>query len=286
MRILALALLAAIVVAQAVALPLADDDAQLQTSMFNAGDDEATLTQEVNEAINGVQTGLQSGTDLGESDAVGEAGTTDWGKKAKAEIEAMSKSELSEITNVGDDDQLTQQFKLDVERAQQATHQKVSMKPSETAVEKAANAALKDPKAAAALKADAEKAEMDISTFIPSAASLLQEAPDDGANDLGESDSVGLMSGSDADVAKMINEQISAQVNNQLGAISTNSGDADMLTKFEQDKAQAAEFLEAKAVAKKKAASSKAAAAVKAMLAEAQQHMDSSQELGESVDAQ
>ena len=178
------------------------------------------------------------------------------------------------------------QFKLDVERAQHATQQRVSMKPSETAVEQAANAALKDPKAAAALKAQAEKAEVDISTFIPSATSLLQEAPEDGADDLGESDSVGLMSGSDADVAKMINDQISAQVNNQLGGISTNSGDADMLTTFEQDKAQATEYLDAKAEAKKKAASAKAAAVVKAMLAEAQQHMDSSQELGESVDAQ
>jgi len=80
MRGLALALLAAIVVAQAVALPLTgpsqprrfqtsrvnppdaptpspDEGTQLQTSMFNAGDDETTLTQEVNEVSDGAHLG-------------------------------------------------------------------------------------------------------------------------------------------------------------------------------------------------------------------------------------
>jgi len=279
------AVLAAALVAQAVALPLEGGEAELPTTMFNAGDDEATLTQEVNAAIGRVQTGMSAGaeTNLGESAAVNEAGTTDWGKKAQAEIDAMSKSELSEIAPSDNDDELTQQFKMDIQNAQRASHKKVSMKPSETAVEQAAAAALKDPKAAASLRAEAEKAELDVSTFIPSATALLQEEPEDDA-DLGESAGVGLMSGSDSDVAKMINEQITAQVNNQLGAIPGDVGSTDMLTQFEQDKAQASEFLEAKDKAKKKAASDKAAAAVKAMLAEAQQHMKSSQELGEGGD--
>ena len=134
---------------------------------------------------------------------------------------------------------------------------------------------------------DAQQGNFDIMAMFPDIADVQLSShiyePEDDA-DLGESAGVGLMSGSDSDVAKMINEQITAQVNNQLGAIPGDVGSTDMLTQFEQDKAQASEFLEAKDKAKKKAASDKAAAAVKAMLAEAQQHMKSSQELGEGGD--
>merc|ERR1712159_441167 len=139
---------------------------------------------------------------------------------------------------------------------------------------------------------EAEKAELAMQESLPGVMSLLQEAPEDNADqDLGESDEeFSLMSGSDDDVAKQINDQISSQVANQLGSIDTGTGSEDVLEKFEKDKAQAAEFVEAKAAedAKKKKAK---AAAMKA-LAEAREAMEratmsaeesSEEDLGESA---
>merc|ERR1719305_729923 len=76
--------------------------------------------------------------------------------------------------------------------------------------------------------------------MIPSAMSLLQEGPEDGADDLGESE-FALMGGSD--VAKAINDQINGQVSNQLGQIPTDTGNVNVLQKFEQDQQQASEFV-------------------------------------------
>merc|ERR1711871_1846388 len=287
MRSLTLALVA-LAVANVMALPLAGDEAP--NAMFDDNDDDATVMAEMSKAIGRVQMGM-SPNDLGESATVDEAGETDWAKRAKNEIDSMSQSEMAMVPKIGDD-RLVDQFKADVANAKNAIKSPMKRAADKTEVEKEADAALADPKAAAELKAEGEKAELAMQESLPGAMSLLQEAPEDNADeDLGESDEeFSLMSGSDDDVAKQINDQISSQVANQLGSIDTETGSEDVLEKFEKDKAQAAEFVEAKAAedAKKKKAK---AAAMKA-LAEAREAMEratmsaeesSEEDLGESA---
>ena len=125
-------------------------------------------------------------------------------------------------------------------KAREGKPAKLKAKKSE--IEMAADKALADPAEHKALREAGEKAELDYNTMIPSAMSLLQEGPEDGADDLGESE-FALMGGSDNDVAKAINDQINGQVSNQLGQIPTDTGDVDVLQKFEQDQQQASEFV-------------------------------------------
>merc|ERR1719353_1044057 len=241
MRCLVLVLL----VAQAAALPLAGDEANAPIGMFSSDDDEATLTAELDKAIGRVQMGM-SANDLGDSASVeGSAGATDWGKKAANEIENMSKSEMAEIGSVAGisgDDKLLSQFKKDVEDAKAHQGKPAKLKAKKSEIEMAADKALADPAEHKALREAGEKAELDYNTMIPSATSLLQEGPEDGADDLGESE-FALMGGNDNDVAKAINEQINGQVSNQLGQIPTDTGSVDVLQKFEQDQQQASEFV-------------------------------------------
>merc|ERR1719238_2133789 len=243
MRCLVLVLL----VAQAAALPLAGDEADAPIGMFSSDDDEATLTAELDKAIGRVQMGM-SANDLGDSASVEDsAGATDWGKKAANEIENMSKSEMAEIGSVAGisgDDKLLSQFKKDVEDAKARQGKPAKLKAKKSEIEMAADKALADPAEHKALRAAGEKAELDYNTMIPSAMSLLQEGPEDGADDLGESE-FALMGGSDNDVAKAINDQINGQVSNQLGQIPTDTGNVDVLQKFEQDQQQASEFVKA-----------------------------------------
>merc|ERR1712159_626493 len=281
MRSLTLALVA-LAVANVMALPLAGDEAP--NAMFDDNDDDATLMAEMNKAIGRVQMGM-SPDDLGESATVDEAGETDWGKRAKNEIDSMSRSEMAMVPKIGDD-RLIDQFKADVANAKNAIKSPMKRQREKAEVEKEAAAALADPKAEAELKAEGEKAELAMQESLPGAMSLLQEAPEDNADeDLGESDEeFSLMSGSDDDVAK--------QINDQLSSIDTETGSEDVLEKFEKDKAQASQFVEAKAAedAKKKKAK---AAALKA-LAEAREAMEratmsaeesSEEDLGESAGA-
>merc|ERR1711871_1798866 len=281
MRSLTLALVA-LAVANVMALPLAGDEAP--NAMFDDNDDDATVMAEMSKAIGRVQMGM-SPNDLGESATVDEAGETDWAKRAKNEIDSMSQSEMAMVPKIGDD-RLVDQFKADVANAKNAIKSPMKRAADKTEVEKEADAALADPKAAG------EKAELAMQESLPGAMSLLQEAPEDNADeDLGESDEeFSLMSGSDDDVAKQINDQISSQVANQLGSIDTETGSEDVLEKFEKDKAQASQFVEAKAAedAKKKKAK---AAALKA-LAEARDATEratmsaeesSEEDLGESA---
>lgn len=241
------ALLCALLVCQALALPLAGDElGEPQTMMFDAGDDEATLTAELNKAIGHVQMGMDP-KDLGDSaDVEDDATSTDWGKKAANEIDNMSKSEMAEIGNAAGltgNDKLIAQFKSDVQAAKARAAKPAKMKAKKSDIEMAADKALLDPAERKKLKAEGEKAEMDYSTMIPSAMSLLQEDPsDDFSEDLGEG-GMALMSGDDTDVAKAINDQINGQVSNQLGKIPTESGDVNVLEQFEQDQQQASEFL-------------------------------------------
>lgn len=234
-----------LLVAQAAALPLAGDEADAPIGMFSSDDDEATLTAELDKAIGRVQMGM-SANDLGDSASVEDsAGATDWGKKAANEIENMSKSEMAEIGSVAGisgDDKLLSQFKKDVEDAKARQGKPAKLKAKKSEIEMAADKALADPAEHKALRAAGEKAELDYNTMIPSAMSLLQEGPEDGADDLGESE-FALMGGSDNDVAKAINDQINGQVSNQLGQIPTDTGNVDVLQKFEQDQQQASEFV-------------------------------------------
>jgi hypothetical protein len=182
------------------------------------------------------------------------------------------------------------QFQKDVADAKARNSAPAKMKSKQSDIEMAADKALADPAERKALKAAGEKAEIDYDTMLPSAMSLLQEGPEDEADDLGESD-VALMGGDDSDVARAINEQINGQVSNQLGQIPTESGDVNVLEQFEQDQQSASAFLMAKQA--KQANSDKAAKAKKAM-EEAQVAMKASAaamanmrtELGEGADTQ
>jgi len=182
-------------------------------------------------------------SDLGDSASVED---TDWGKKAANEIDNMSKSEMAEIGSVAGlsgDDKLMQKFQDDVQQAKKrAGHATKATKPQKTKIEMEADEALADPQTAQKLKEEGEKAELDYQAMVPGAMSLLQEGPEDGADDLGES-SLALMGGNDNDVAKMINQQINSQVSNQLGSIPAESGDVNVLQQFEQDKQTAEEFV-------------------------------------------
>ena len=187
------------------------------------------------------------------------------------------------------------QFKADVQNAKNAVKVPAARKAEKTAVEKKATSAMHDAKSEARLKAEGERAEVAMQEPLPSAVSFIQEGPEDDADqDLGESDEedFSLMSGSDDDVAKQINDQITSQVSNQLGSIDTEAGDENVLKTFEQDKAQASVFLESKAAEEKKKAAA-TAAAMKA-LAEAREAMakatmsaeegdEAAEELGESA---
>lgn len=277
---LALALVA-LAAANVMAAPLAGD---LPNAMLDANMDDETAMAEMNKAIGRVQMGM-SPDDLGEGSSVEDAGATDWAKKTTNEIDSMSKSEMAMVPKIGDDE-LVNQFKADVKNAKNSIKLPEQRKAHKTAIDAEATAALKDPKAAAELKAKGEKAEFAFQTSIPlpTAMSLIQEAPEDHADeDLGESDDeFSLMSGNDDDVAKQINDQIQSQVANQLGSIDTESGSEDVLKKFEQDKTQASEFIEAKAAEDQKKAKAKSAA-MKA-LAEARAAMERSQEATESAE--
>merc|ERR1712070_1351274 len=103
-------------------------------------------------------------------------------------------------------------------------------------IEHQADEALKDPQVAAQLKKNAEKAEVDLESALPSSPlEFFQE--DSGSDELGEDDEdedgagagMQLMSGSQADVEKAINAQITEQVNQQIGSIPTNTGDTDSM---------------------------------------------------------
>merc|ERR1719502_176304 len=152
------------------------------------------------------------------------------------------------------------------------------MAHKESQIEHQADEALKDPHVAAQLKKNAEKAEVALESALPSAPlEFFQE--DSGSDDLGEDDEdedgagMQLMSGSEADVEKAINAQITEQVNQQIGSIPTNTGDADSMKTFEQDKIQAEKFLEGQQKKHDKAASDK----IKAQLLAAQKELTQAQ---------
>jgi len=278
----ALALLCAIAITAVVSLPLQGEETGLLQEkvggLFSNDDDQHTVEAEVNEAIQH-DVNMDSLNDIGESMQLG-AGATDWEKKAAADINAMSRTGIAKA-QLGEDDTLTAKFQKDIKEAQArlaTPKKKVSM---ESEIEQEADKALKDPTKAKALRAEAEKAELDLETNTAGlgVASFIQESTntdDDEDDDLGEDDDdeqFQLMGGSDEDVSKAINDAISQKVNLQLGSIPVNTGDDDVMKQFEEDKVEAQKFLDQKAKAKK----DKANAEIQKQLKEAQAALTQSQ---------
>jgi len=260
------------------ALPLQGQETSLvqleeTAGLFPSGDDEATTTSEVQEAIEREVNLAGLHDDIGESMKVSPHASA-WERKAAADINAMSRGPISNIHG-DENDSLVNKFAADVQEAKAriAGPQKKADKESE--IEHQADEALKDPEVAAQLKKNAAAAEVDIETMTVDPFELFQE--DEGADDLGEDDDEGdgfqLMAGSDSDVEKAINAQITDQVNQQIGSIPAPSGDADAMTKFEQDKVQAQKFLAGRVAEHKQSASDK----IKAQLLAAQKELQEAQ---------
>merc|ERR1719421_664895 len=158
----ALVLFAAVAITAVSALPLQGEETGLLQEkvggLFSNDDDQHTVEAEVNEAIQH-DVNMDSLNDIGESMQLG-AGATDWEKKAAADINAMSRSGIAKA-QLGEDDTLTAKFQKDIKEAQArlaTPKKKVSM---ESEIEQEADKALKDPTKAKALRAEAEKAELD-----------------------------------------------------------------------------------------------------------------------------
>merc|ERR1712224_496250 len=236
--------LVAVCLAQAMAM---HGDVELldeASGLMPNGDDEATVEAEVDKDI---QADVDK-DDMGESTKLSK-GATDWEKNTVAAINGMSDSEIKK-NEAAPQDKLSAQFAADVANAEKV---------------------MKAPKAKKELKKLAAKAELDISSVvIPD--SLIQKAEQD---DLGEDDlddNLKLVSGSDADIMKQINEQIGQSVSAQLGeGVSKTKADTSqpqLMNKFEQDAQEASKFL----MNQKKGNMSKstAKAQIKADLANAQ----------------
>merc|ERR1712072_301304 len=110
---------------------------------------------------------------------------------AMNEINAMSKSELAAVPQDDGDDKLIAQFQADVATAKHNIGKKAEVKRTKSKVEQEAEAALADPETKKELVANAAQAEVDLNSAVPSAMSLLQEGPTDGADELGESEDEG-----------------------------------------------------------------------------------------------
>merc|ERR1711998_429644 len=221
--------------------------------------------------------------DVGESLQLN-AGATDWEKKAAADINAMSRTEISKV-ELGEDDTLTSKFEEDVKEAKAHLAAPKKQVSTESEIEKEADRALKDPKQAKELKAEAEKAELDLETNtadIVSASSFIQEdtnTDDDDEDDLGDDDEeqFQLLGGSDDDVTKAITAAITQKVNLQLGSIPVNTGDSDAMQKFEEDRVEAQKFLDTKPESKQKASRE-----IEKQLKAAQEALQQSQESTEA----
>lgn len=292
----------ALAVSMVLSFPLQGEETQLiqeSSGMFPSGDDESTVSAEINEAIQH-DVNMDAVNDMGNDMGLGESlksGATSWEKKAAAAINAMSRTELAKVQPV-QDDALTAKFDMDIKQAKVAMAGPEKKVTTESKIEQEADEALKDPKSADKLRKEAAQAEMDMASGIgiitPTA--FIQEgaSKDTDTEDIGESDDdfegddededdgMALMGGSDADVAKAINAQISQSVNSQLGSIPSVAEDGAALQKFEEDKMDAAKFLEEKSKAKqdKKDANEE----IKKKLAEAMASLTKSQALTASAE--
>jgi len=200
---------------QCVALPLFGDDAvMLQESgggLLPKADDAATVEAEVNQAI---QQDVNMGTaeKLGEAPKLGARAST-WEKRAMAQINAMSASEIDKSRTAAPD-KLSAKFAADVKQASKVLHQPVAKKTKKSMIRDEVAKALASPKQAQKLKQAARQAELDFAN-IPVALVQEQEEPNIGED--AEDDSLHLMDGSDSDVMKAINQQIGTMANDKLG---------------------------------------------------------------------
>jgi len=237
------------------------------------GDDEATVEAEVDKDI---QADVDK-DDMGESTKLSK-GATDWEKKTVAAINGMSDSEIKK-NEAAPQDKLSAQFAADVANAEKVMKAPKAKKSEKLKIEQEANAALDNPAAKKELKKLAAKAELDISSVvIPD--SLIQKAEQDNLGEDDLDDNLKLVSGSDADIMKQINEQIGQSVSAQLGeGVSKTKADTSqpqLMNKFEQDAQEASKFL----MNQKKGNMSKstAKAQIKADLANAQHALGEAQE--------
>merc|ERR1719502_520278 len=254
--------LVAVCLAQAMAMPMNGDVELLDeaSGLMPNGDDEATVEAEVDKDI---QADVDK-DDMGESTKLSK-GATDWEKNTVAAINGMSDSEIKK-NEAAPQDKLSAQFAADVANAEKVMKAPKAKKSEKLKIEQEANAALDNPAAKKELKKLAAKAELDISSVvIPD--SLIQKAEQDNLGD-----NLKLVSGSDADIMKQINEQIGQSVSAQLGeGVSKTKADTSqpqLMNKFEQDAQEASKFL----MSQKKGNMSKstAKAQIKADLANAQ----------------
>merc|ERR1711935_13432 len=128
-----------------------------------------------------------------------------------------------------------------------------------------------------------EVAEVDMESGFPDPVVFIDTSSDD-SDDLGEDDGDSdfqLMDGSDADIAKAIQQRIGQQVSTQLGSIPVQTGDVDSLKQFEQDKVEAEKFISMKKVKSKQDIASKQ---VMEEMAAAQKELKESQESNEELD--
>jgi len=237
------ALLLAVCLAMATAMPMKGDVELLDeaSGLMPSSDDEATVEAEVDKDI---EADVRM-NDMGEAPKLGKD-SDDWEKKTVAAINGMSSSEIKK-SEAAPQDKLSAQFASDVATAQKVMSGPKAKKTKQLKIDEEANAALANPKAAKELKSMAAKAELEISSMvIPNA--LIQEGKDE--DDLGEDDledNLKLVSGSDADIMKEINEQIGAKVSTQLGeSVSKTKSDTSkpgLMNKFEQDTQEASKFL-------------------------------------------
>jgi len=278
--------LVSLAVSLVAALPIQGEETNLlqETSgLFPKTDDEATVTAEVNQAIQ-QDVNLDGLNDIGESLSL-KTGASSWEKKAAADINAMSRDGLKNIKT--EQDNLTSKFQEDIAEAKRRLAGPQKKVETESEIEKEADKALKDPQNAQKLKEEAEKAELDMESGVAIPMNFLQEDihTDDEA-DIGDSDDIGddngfpdedsqfaLMGGSPEDVEKAINAQITQKVNLQLGSIPVDSEDGASLKQFEEDKAEAQKFVESKPEDKEKASADiqKQLAAAQAALKESQE---------------
>jgi len=277
MRLLLVLALVAAATSLVASLPLEGEPSsllQVSTGLFPQGDDQATVTAEVNEAI---QHDVNM-DDIGEAPEIGDH-ATDWEKKAAADINAMSRGAIAEV-NAKVDDPITDKFQRDADEAKKIIAGPKKKATTESEIEREADEALKDPSNAKKLKQDAEKAEVDLeSGFIPTPVEFIDEGSDQD-DDLGEDDDdsqFALLGGSEADVAKAITAQITQKVNLQLGNMPDSSEDTAALQTFEEDKAEAEKFLAMKQ--KKRDANKKIMEEMAAAQKELNQSKESTQEL-------
>jgi len=267
--------LVAVCLAQAMAMPMNGDVELLDevSGLMPNGDDEATVEAEVDKDI---QADVDK-DDMGESTKLSK-GATDWEKNTVAAINGMSDSEIKK-NEAAPQDKLSAQFAADVANAEKVMKAPKAKKSEKLKIEQEANAALDNPAAKKELKKLAAKAELDISSVvIPD--SLIQKAEQDNLGEDDLDDNLKLVSGSDADIMKQINEQIGQSVSAQLGeGVSKTKADTSqpqLMNKFEQDAQEASKFL----MNQKKGNMSKstAKAQIKADLANAQHALGEAQE--------